>query len=138
MIVNQLTPLLPKDSEEVKRLRAMLDVATMVDPPLDRGDKRWGQDPDHRQSPRGDSTSIITPSEERGRDQDERDLHDIIYNKDAHNHFENWHQERDLVERERRDERDYDYYGPYYGQPHQYRSLIEGCNEGGSRLSHTT
>jgi hypothetical protein len=43
MIIDQLTPLLLKDSEEVnaqvKHLQAMLDVATMVDPALDRGDR---------------------------------------------------------------------------------------------------
>jgi hypothetical protein len=46
MIVDQLTPLLPKDSDEanaqVKRLQAMLDVATLVDPTLDHGEKRRG------------------------------------------------------------------------------------------------
>jgi hypothetical protein len=47
MIIDQLTPLLPKDNVEVnaqvKRLQAMLDVATMVDPTLDRVDRRgWG------------------------------------------------------------------------------------------------
>jgi hypothetical protein len=51
MIIEQLTPLLPKDSEEVnmqvKHLQAMLDVATMVDLTLDHGDRRQGQDPDH-------------------------------------------------------------------------------------------
>jgi hypothetical protein len=38
VIVNQLTPLLPKDSDEVnaqaKRFHAMLDAATMTDPTL--------------------------------------------------------------------------------------------------------
>jgi hypothetical protein len=72
MIIDQLTPLLLKDSEEVnaqvKHLQAMLDVATMVDPSLDRGDRGQGQDPDHRQSPRGDSANNITPPEERGQE----------------------------------------------------------------------
>jgi hypothetical protein len=44
MIVDQLMPLPPKDSEEintqVKRLHAMLDAATMTDPTLDHGDRR--------------------------------------------------------------------------------------------------
>jgi hypothetical protein len=52
VINDQLTPLLPKDSEEVnvqvKLLQAMLDAATMVDPTLDCRDRGWGQNPDHR------------------------------------------------------------------------------------------
>jgi cbb3-type cytochrome oxidase cytochrome c subunit len=44
MILNQLTPLLPKDSEElnaqVKCLHAMLDATTMTNPALDQED-RW-------------------------------------------------------------------------------------------------
>jgi hypothetical protein len=40
MLIDQLTPHLPKDNKEVnahvKHLQAMLDVATMVDPTLDR------------------------------------------------------------------------------------------------------
>jgi hypothetical protein len=83
----QLTPLLPTDSEEVnvqvKHLQAMLDAAIMVDPTRDRGDRGWGQDPDHRQSPRGDSANNITPLEERGQDRDNRDLRDVIHNRDA-------------------------------------------------------
>jgi hypothetical protein len=65
MIVDQLTILLPKDNEEVNMqvmcLQVMLDVATMVDPALDRVDRRRGQEPDHRQSLHGDSASNITP-----------------------------------------------------------------------------
>jgi hypothetical protein len=64
VILDQLTPLLPKDSEEVnaqvKRLHAMLDVTTMTDLTLDQGDKRQDQDPDHRQSPHGNSTSSLS------------------------------------------------------------------------------
>jgi hypothetical protein len=52
VIVNQLMPLLHKDSEEVKalvkRLHAMLDAATMTDPAFHQGGGRRGQDPDHR------------------------------------------------------------------------------------------
>jgi hypothetical protein len=59
----------PKDIKEVnalvKHLQAMLDAATMVDPTLDHGDGRQGQDPDHRQSPCGDLASSNTPSKER-------------------------------------------------------------------------
>jgi hypothetical protein len=43
MIVDQLTPLLPKDNKEVnmqvKHLQAMLDAHAMVDPVLDHGDR---------------------------------------------------------------------------------------------------
>jgi hypothetical protein len=46
MIIYQLTPLLPKNSEEinvqVKNLHAMLDATTMVDPAQDRGDRGQG------------------------------------------------------------------------------------------------
>jgi hypothetical protein len=52
MIVDQLTSLLPKDSEkvnmQVKCLHVMLDTAIIVDPSLDRGDRRRGHDPDNR------------------------------------------------------------------------------------------
>jgi hypothetical protein len=68
MIIDQLASMLPKDNEEVnaqvKHLRAMLDVAIMVDSVLERGDRAQGQDPDHRQRPCGDSASNLTPSEE--------------------------------------------------------------------------
>jgi hypothetical protein len=63
-------PHLPKDNEEVnahvKCLQTMLDAATIVDPVCDQEDKDRGHEDDHRQSPRGDSTSSITPPEERG------------------------------------------------------------------------
>jgi hypothetical protein len=43
MIIDQLMPLLPKDSEgvntQVKCLQAMLDATTMVDPTFDREDR---------------------------------------------------------------------------------------------------
>jgi hypothetical protein len=70
MLVNQLTPHLPKDNEEVnaqvKCLQVMLDTATVVDLVLNRDDGVRGQAIDHRQSPHGDSTSTLTPLEERG------------------------------------------------------------------------
>jgi hypothetical protein len=51
MLIDQLTPHLPKDNEEVNaqvmHLQAMLDAATMVDPVPDRGGNVRGQDPDH-------------------------------------------------------------------------------------------
>jgi hypothetical protein len=52
MIIDQLTPHLPKDNEEVnvhvKRLQAMLNTATMVDPVLDRDGEARGHELDHR------------------------------------------------------------------------------------------
>jgi hypothetical protein len=70
MLIGQLTPYLPKDNEEVnahvKSLQAMLDVATMVDPILDHDGEVRCHELDHRQSPRGDSASSLTPPEERG------------------------------------------------------------------------
>jgi hypothetical protein len=71
MIIDQLTPLLPKDNEEVnaqvKRLQVMLDAAIVVDPILEHGDGVRGQDLDHRQSPCGDSTSSLTHPEQHYR-----------------------------------------------------------------------
>jgi hypothetical protein len=63
----------------------MLDTATVVDPELDSDDEARGHEPNHRQSPHGDSTSSLTPSEERDRrqEQDDRDLRDVIYGRDA-------------------------------------------------------
>jgi hypothetical protein len=97
MIIDQLMPLLPKDGEEintqVKRLHAILDMATMVDPTLDHGDRRRGQESDHRRSLHRDSASSISPPGEHGRDRDEGNLCNVICNRDAHNQIENWHQE---------------------------------------------
>jgi hypothetical protein len=124
MLIDQLTPHLPKDNEEVnahvRRLQKMLNVATVVDPALDRDDEARGHELDHRQSPRGDSACSLTPPEEHGRrrDRDDRDFHDVIHNSDAHDRIKNWRQERERLEQERCEERDYNYYGPYYDQPH--------------------
>jgi hypothetical protein len=113
MIIDQLASMLPKDNEEVnvqvKRLQAMLDVAIMVDPVLERGDRARGQDPDHCQSPCKDSARNLTLSEgcSQGRDRDDKDLHNVISNRDARDRIENQCQERD-----------YDYYGPFCDQPH--------------------
>jgi hypothetical protein len=69
MIIDQLTPHLPKDSEEVnthvKHLQAMLDGAIVVVSVLELGDRVRGQDPDHRQSPCRDSARSLTPPQER-------------------------------------------------------------------------
>jgi hypothetical protein len=85
MLIDQITPPhLPKDNEEVnvhvKCLQAMLDAATVADPVHDQEDGDRGHEDDHRQSPRGDSTSSITPPEERGQERggDNRDLCNII------------------------------------------------------------
>jgi hypothetical protein len=104
MIIDQLTPLRPKDNKEVnaqvKHLQAMIDTAILVHSTLDCGERGWGRDADHHQSPCGDLASSITPLEEHGGDRDNRDLCDFICNRDAHDKIENWHQERDCVERE--------------------------------------
>jgi hypothetical protein len=51
MLINQLTPYMPKDNKEVnahvKHIQVMLDVATVVDPVLDRDDEARGHEPDH-------------------------------------------------------------------------------------------
>jgi hypothetical protein len=51
MLIDKLTPHLPKDNEEVnahvKRLQVMLDTATVVDPALDRDDEAQGHEPNH-------------------------------------------------------------------------------------------
>jgi hypothetical protein len=71
VLIDQITTHLPKDNEEVnahvKRFQAMLDAATMVDMVHDLEDGDQGHEFEHRQSPHGDLTSIITPPEERGR-----------------------------------------------------------------------
>jgi hypothetical protein len=71
ILIDQLTPHLPKDSEEVnahvKRLQVMLDAATVVDRALNRYDEAWGQELDNRQNPHGDSARSLTPPKEHGR-----------------------------------------------------------------------
>jgi hypothetical protein len=111
----------------------MLDAAIVVDPTLDRDDEAWGHEHDHRQSPHGDSASSLTPLEEhdRGRDRDDQDLCNIIRRRDAHSRIENCRQESKRLELEQCEERDYDYYGPYYDQPHRQHSPKGGCNAGG-------
>jgi hypothetical protein len=46
MTIDQFTPLLPKDIEEVnaqvKHLKAILDTAIIVDPTLECGNEVWG------------------------------------------------------------------------------------------------
>jgi hypothetical protein len=68
MLIDQLTPHLPKDNEEVnahvKRLHLMLDAAIVVDLVLNRDDEVRGHELDHRQSPREDSDSSLTSPEE--------------------------------------------------------------------------
>jgi hypothetical protein len=87
MIVDQLAPLLPKNSKEVnaqvKHLQAMLDAAIGEDPTPQHRDRRWGQDPDHYPSSHRDSARNITPLEERGQGRDRQDVWDVIRNKDA-------------------------------------------------------
>jgi hypothetical protein len=70
MLIDQLTLHLPKDNKEVNMhvwcLQAMLDIATVANPVLNRDDEVRGQESDHRQSPHGHSVSSLTPSEEHG------------------------------------------------------------------------
>jgi hypothetical protein len=100
MLINQLTPLMPKDNEEVnahvKRLHVMLDAATRVDPTLDHEDEARGHELDLWQSPNRDSESSLTPLEEHGRrrDRDDRDLRDVIRGRDARSQIKNRCQER--------------------------------------------
>jgi hypothetical protein len=96
--VNQLTPFLHKDNEEVsaqvKRLYAMLHAATMKDPSHYQGGGRQGPDPDHRQSPCEDMTrSISPPLDELGQGQGEEDPRYVIHTRDARDSIENCHQE---------------------------------------------
>jgi hypothetical protein len=63
MLIDQLTPHMPEDNQEVtiahvKRLLAMLDATTVVDLALNCDDEARGHDHDHRQSPHGDSASL--------------------------------------------------------------------------------
>jgi hypothetical protein len=98
----------------------MLDAATVVDLVLDRDNGVQGQALDHRQSPHRDSASSLTPLKECGQRQyrDDQDLHDIICDTDAHGRIKNHCQERERAKQEQHNERDYDYYGPFYNQPH--------------------
>jgi hypothetical protein len=135
-IIDQLTSLLPKDSEEVnlqvKWLHAMLDAATMMDPALNPEVGRRGQDPAHLQSPRGDSAISFSHSpDERGQGHGTGDAQDIIHSRDARNRIKNRHRDNDHAARERRNQWDYDSYGPYYDQPARRRSPTGGQNEGG-------
>jgi hypothetical protein len=57
----------------------MLDVATVVDPVLDRDDEARGHETDHQQSPHGDSASSFTPLKERN----------VIHGRDARSRIEN-------------------------------------------------
>jgi hypothetical protein len=114
----------------------MLDAAAMVDPALNHDHEARGHEFDHRQSPRGDLTSSLTSLEERSRrrDQDNRDLCDVIRGRDARGQIENWCKEHERLEQEQREERDYDYYDPYYDQPHRQRSPKGGAMQAESRL----
>jgi hypothetical protein len=66
MLIDQLTPHLAKDNEEVnahvKHFQAMLDATTVVDPALDYDDEAQGHEPGHWQSPHGDLASSLTPT----------------------------------------------------------------------------
>jgi hypothetical protein len=137
MLVDQITPHLPKDNEEVnahvKRLQAMLDVAIVADPVYDQEDRDRGHDDDHWESLHGDSASSITPPEERGWgcNRDNRDPCDVIRDRDARGRIESGRRNREREEQEQHVERDYDYCGPYYDQLHQEWSPEAGHIPGG-------
>jgi hypothetical protein len=133
MFVDQITPHLPKGNEEVnvhvKRVQVMLDATMVADPTHNQEDGDRGHDDDHRRSPWGDSSSSITPPEGHG--EDNRDLCDIIRGRDACGRVERRHRDRVCDELEQHDERDRDYYGPYYDHPHRQRSPEGGHIPGG-------
>jgi hypothetical protein len=139
MLIDQITPHLPKDNEDVnthvKHLQAMLDAATVADPVHDQEDQDRGHEADHHHSPHGGTASSIIPLEERnrGHGRDNCDLHDIIHDRDARARIENQRRDQERDEQEQRDERDYDYYGPYYDQPHRQRSPEGGHIPGGAK-----
>jgi hypothetical protein len=119
MIIDQLGPLLPKDNENVNAPPGHARCSYHGEPTPECGDRRQGQDPDHRQSSRRESASSITLLKECDCDQDKRDFCDIICNRYACDRIENRRQERDRIEHKQREERVHDYYGPYYDQPHR-------------------
>jgi hypothetical protein len=71
ILIDHITPHLPKDNDEVnryvKRLQAMLDTATVANPVHDQEYEDQVHEDDHRRSPRGDLASSITPPEECSR-----------------------------------------------------------------------
>jgi hypothetical protein len=98
----------------------MLDAATVADTVCEQENRDRGYDDDHRESPRGDSANSITPPEEHGQrcNKDSCDLHDVIRGRDARGRIENRRQNWEREGQEQREERNYDYYGPYYDRPH--------------------
>jgi hypothetical protein len=97
-----------------------LDATTVVDPIYNQEDGDRGHDDDHQESLRGDSASSITPREEhsRGRSRDNCGLRDVIRSRDARDRIKSWCRNQEREEQEHHDQRDYDYYGSYYDQPH--------------------
>jgi hypothetical protein len=75
----------------------------------------------------------ITPLEEHGRGHgwNNHYLCVVIRGRVACGRIENRRRKQERVEQEQRDERDYDYYGPYYDQPHRQRSPEGRQNLGG-------
>jgi hypothetical protein len=75
----------------IKRLQAMLDIATVADPVYYQEDRDRGHDDDHQESHHGDSASSITPPEEhdQGCNRDNHDLRDVICGRDARDQVEN-------------------------------------------------
>jgi hypothetical protein len=92
MLVDQITPHLPTDNEEVnvhvKGLQAMLDAATVADQAHYQGNRDRDHDDDHQRSPSGDSASHITPLEGHG--EGNCDMHDIIHGRDVRGRIKSW------------------------------------------------
>jgi hypothetical protein len=104
----------------VKEFQAMFDVPTVVETISIQEDSDRGHDDDHQESLHGDLASSISPPEvcSQGCNRDNCNLCDVICGRDARDRIENRHQNWEHEEQEKRDERDYDYYGPYYDPPH--------------------
>jgi hypothetical protein len=136
MLIDQITPHLPKDNDEVnrhvKRLQAMLDTTTVANLVHDQEYEDQVHEDGHRHSPRGDLASSITPPEERsqGHGRDNRNLRDVIRSRYARDRIETNAEIGSVMSRSST-MRGTDYYGSYYDQPHRQRSLEGGHVPGG-------
>jgi hypothetical protein len=107
-IVDQLTPLLPKDGEQVvgklKQLHALLEAVTPTNPGFVQEVGKRGQEINHHryhgsQSSRKGSTSSFSSSRgQRDQGHDERDLRNFIQSKDMRSQIECHRQDMDRVD----------------------------------------
>jgi hypothetical protein len=94
MLIDQITPHLPKENEEanvhVKHLQAMLDTGTIADLVHDQEDKDGVTKMTTDIVPVG-TQPVASPPEQRGEGhhRDNHDLHDIICDRDACSRIEN-------------------------------------------------